>query len=983
MSSFDLISVVQPSEGWFAVVGIADDKPVHQKLVATREEADRIIEKYADEGRNVFFGVAKYKSDAKRSKDNVLALKALWVDIDCGPKKGEPNPTTGIPDGYPDQSSALAALKAFCDFVGLPLPILVNSGRGIHAYWVLKEAVSREAWEVVARRLAQVCRTQKFYVDPAVFEPARILRVPGTYNYKDDPPLPVTVIRDKVESIALEEVADLIGVDLEEESGKLHKVEKAKVAKTELDRRREESPLFQQQKAAEMKSFAHLMRRSLNDNGCNQMKLAYVNRSSLSYRQWWHGLSIALHCDDKDDAVQKLSQGHPDYNPQAVNKIVASTSEPHRCETIEADTPGGCDGCPFRGRVGSPITLAKLIRTEEPATVPPPEEPEQPERAERPEEPDDVEEELGAVGGVDIAPPVGSSFFLPSGYQRRVGGGIVTLNKDGVPELVYEHDLHVVKRMVDVALGEIAIIRLALPKDKVRIFNVPNAELSDIAKARTKLAFYGIACGGRVRFERIFNYLFAAYNEIQFIKEAEEMRLQLGWADNDTKFIVGDKEITVDGTYHSPPSSATRDVVAAMHEKGSLEEWKKVVDLYGRPTMEAAAFGVLTALGSPLFKFTGHSGALINLIHPFSGSGKTTVLRVVNSFYGHPKELLNVSDDTYVSRIHKLGVYNNLPPTFDEITNMKGPEFSGFTYATSTGKGRDRMKASGNELRNNSTRWQCMALCSSNASFYEKLAAEKANPDGERMRLFEYKLEMTGAIDLELGRRMFDQVLFENYGLAGPIYLEWLVRNKELAIHTLKNVQATIDSDCKTTQRERFWSSIIACNITGGILARKYLKLISWDLKAIYAWSKSTLAEMRDIVEPPKFNVANIIGDYYDRYAQNVLIIDGNTDARTKLTPLPVKEPRGPLMIRYEPDTKRMILSVAAFRKECRDSQTNYNDIVKEMERCGAATRKNYYLSKGLGGPSVLSYSLVLDMTNPFFKGVITDPAIAPTADGN
>lgn len=213
--SFDLLSEVQPTEGWFCIVGIKGKGDVRQKLLETRKEADEVIEQFVAQQRNVFFGVAKYKTGDNRTKSNVQALKSLWVDIDCGPEKATPDPNTGIPAGYATQKEALAALKDFSELVGLPLPVTVNSGCGIHAYWVLKEAVTREQWEPVADKLAAVCKTQRFHVDPAVFEAARILRVPGTFNYKDDPPKAVVVLRDKTEKIPLEEIMELIGVDVE------------------------------------------------------------------------------------------------------------------------------------------------------------------------------------------------------------------------------------------------------------------------------------------------------------------------------------------------------------------------------------------------------------------------------------------------------------------------------------------------------------------------------------------------------------------------------------------------------------------------------------------------------------------------------------------------------------------------------------------------------------------------------------------------
>jgi hypothetical protein len=139
MQHVDLLDLVQPADGWFCITGIKTAGDVRQELVATREEADKIISQFAQQQRNIFFGVAKYETGANRTKENVKALKAFWLDIDCGEAKAEVDPHTGRPDGYIDQAVGLTALEDFCEVVGLPQPTIVNSGRGIHAYWPLAE----------------------------------------------------------------------------------------------------------------------------------------------------------------------------------------------------------------------------------------------------------------------------------------------------------------------------------------------------------------------------------------------------------------------------------------------------------------------------------------------------------------------------------------------------------------------------------------------------------------------------------------------------------------------------------------------------------------------------------------------------------------------------------------------------------------------------------------------------------------------------
>jgi hypothetical protein len=74
-----------------------------------------------------------------------------------------------------------------------PTPaIVVSSGSGpnVHAYWPLKQPLRPQHAEVVNLRLAYALGA-----DRVCFDAARILRPPGTWNHKHDPPTPVRALR--------------------------------------------------------------------------------------------------------------------------------------------------------------------------------------------------------------------------------------------------------------------------------------------------------------------------------------------------------------------------------------------------------------------------------------------------------------------------------------------------------------------------------------------------------------------------------------------------------------------------------------------------------------------------------------------------------------------------------------------------------------------------------------------------------------------
>jgi hypothetical protein len=140
--------------------------------------------------RNVWFSVATRRENLGRRRGEAadcLELPALWADIDIAGS----HHTSG--KRYPDAETAQALLRA------LPLQpsAVVDSGNGLQPWWFLAEplpavdalpvlAAWRATWEKLAADLG--CEIDK------VWDVARVMRVPGTWNHKNSPPALVRVI---------------------------------------------------------------------------------------------------------------------------------------------------------------------------------------------------------------------------------------------------------------------------------------------------------------------------------------------------------------------------------------------------------------------------------------------------------------------------------------------------------------------------------------------------------------------------------------------------------------------------------------------------------------------------------------------------------------------------------------------------------------------------------------------------------------------
>ncbi len=899
---FDLLNHVQPASGHIAIVGIKNGQ-VRQSLVPDRDEAEAVIETFFRGGRDVYFGVATYKEPTSRTQENVHALKAFWLDIDCGPGKD-----------YDTQQEGLVALRDFCKRVGLPRPTLVDSGHGWHVYWALTEEVQRTQWEPVARRLREVCSTQGLRVDNKVFEAARILRVPGTSNFKRGGEAPVTVAHIG-EQMEFGLFCQTLGV-----------VPPAP-AKSIFDPNFKADPRQEAMLSGIGYSFKRIMKRTAAGDGCAQLAYAYTNQADVDYNEWFYALSVAAHCEDAPTAVHLMSNQHPDYDPDEVDRKVATIRKATSCARYKASFPSRCDGCKHFGNIWGPRDLGKVPKMAKKNIR--------------------VDEVAGEVQTFEIPE-------YPKPFYRGDGGGVWYLppkNDAGEqpdPVCLYPYDLYVVKRITDRVDGgykDQVLIRLHLPADGIREFTLPMLKISAFDDFRKIMSEGGAYIRGK-KANMVHEYIMASADLRQQRDKAEIMRQQFGWVEGNSRFVLGDQEITAAGHIYSPPSKTTQKLAKFIGPVGTLDKWKEAASLFNTPGMEPHAFAALSAFGAPLLKFLNQTGAVINLYNPRSGTGKSTVLNLVNSVYGHPKDLRLSQKDTINGRLLWVGILNNLPATMDELTNMSPEEYSELLYGLSNGKGKERMMSGSNELRENNTTWQTITVSTANASFAEKLSVLKRAPEGELMRLIEYPIGLVEAVGSEYGKHMFDKVLMENYGHAGPIYIRYILSILPEVLSKLENTQYKLDRELRLLPRERFWSATVAANLVGALYARR-CGLIDWDLQRIYAWVCKRIDIMRGETEAPLDDVEQVLGDYLYRSMQNILVIDDG-DARSKTKPLPKREPKGELLVRIEPNTQMMYISVKQFKEYCVRYQISYSETLRKLKEKGRLVKNGTYrLAKG------------------------------------
>ena len=894
----DFLTAVLPDQGTYCVTGIDNEGTAQNIFVKDIESIEAEAKKLVSKKINAFFAMATYKENEKgelrRKQPNTQWLKSFWIDVDCG--EGKP---------YADQREGLIALLQFQEETNLPDPFIVNSGNGLHVYWLLTEYVNQERWRPVARKLKAACKKFNFDVDRSVMsDSARILRIPGTYNFKN-PDNPKEVVVDKrgttVSIEDFEAALDELDLPAQRISKPVNTDNLSETAKALIGNK--------------TSKFNKIVRKSINGNGCNAIRYIVTNQDSLEEPLWRAGLSIAWACEDGEKAIHTMSKKHPDYDPDETIEKASLTLGPYTCETISEINPDLCEGC--TQKCTSPIQLGSEIRRDPAALF----------------EESESEEVMEPDGSLPTQVVQQALYKPPFPYFRAANGGIYRQDGSGddateVP--VYEHDLYPIKRIHDPNDGESVVFRHHLPQDGIREFTIPLKKLMAGDSFRDFMGEQGVA-GTANQMKEIMNYSIKFTKELQKLHKAHEARLQFGWADDKEAFIVGHTTYTKNGIEHNPASSTTADLIDHFTPRGQLGEWKKAFNVLARPGMEALQLVAGAGFGAPIMEFTGLSGCTINLISNESGTGKTTAGYLALSVFGNPKETALIAEDTHLAKLHRIGVMNNLCVMSDEMTNIAPDLLSNMIYSISQGRGRNRMEKDSNRERKNISSWRTIFLTNSNASMMSKLSKAKARPDGEMMRLIEIHVDRVYVEDADI---QFEK-LNTNYGTAGEVYAQWLVKNRDDIPALYDAVRDRIQKRVGKKMEERFWISAMSCNLTGLYIASK-LELHRFDMKALEDWVCNYILSMRAEVKSEVVDAANLVGEFLMDHSNGILAVGEMINPRSgDNIYMPSRSAK--LVARFELDENKMYIAKKAFREYCVDRQFTEAEALKDSQHEGSS----------------------------------------------
>ena len=893
-----------PSQGVYCVSGLSSGRMAN-RFAETLDGVLEEIEKLKDKKADVFVALGTFEGYSRKA-DDCLFVRSFFIDLDVGEGKE-----------YASKADAHTALYKLQGAAELPDPVVIDSGGGIHAYWIMDTDIPKDEWKPAAEVFKALC-LQHIAIDPVVTaDAARIMRCPETFNYKTGTPRPTSVITDEIHVYGWAEfkaflmgeksevVAEPRSVEIEDI---LASVPKGLDEDTKEILKLDNFP----------RKFSVLAQKSVDEEGgCAQIKFMCENASTLEEPMWFAGLSIAKFCDDGATAIHELSEDHPDYNHAKTEEKASRFPAPRTCAWFIDNYPSRCEGCQHRGNIISPITLAReftpAAKTNKEESV---------WQAPNPQTVPDFPDLLmpfvrGQHGGI---------YFVPAPKVDKKGA-----KHQDDPILILSHDLYPISRMVSPLDGECLQMRLVLPKDGFREFLLP------MKHVYAKESFKSIMSSNGVFFnslhdQHLMNYIVKWGQYLQTTEAALQMRMQMGWTkerDVDTEewptrsFVIGKKEITYKGEIADAPSSPfVKGLARHLVQHGTFQRWRESMDYLNKLGFEIHAFASMSGFGSPLMCFTNTSGVVMSLTGE-SGNAKTGAMYAGLSVFGHPKNL-SVVDGTDNGLTGRYLGLHSLMFGLDEVGDKEAKELGRFVHNVSHGKAKIRMQASVNAEREYEMSASLIAVLTSNHGLYGILEAAKMDPNGEAARLIEFMVKRPEMLhkDSRLGKYIFD-AFRHNYGHAGPMFIkEIITRGDNYVLDHILKWEDKFIKDFGDYVEYRFYQNLLGVNMGAATIANEH-GITDYALERTYEVTVANMIDIRDkVIKINRSDYPSLLADFINRNMANILVIK---EGRVTM------EPRGPIVARIVSEESLVQVSKAELKKFLGERKISTREFEADM----------------------------------------------------
>lgn len=874
-----------PGHGYYCLAAFTADRKAHRFLDSI-DDAKPFIKPWLADGKDVYFALATFEEkSAGRKATNAAYIKSIFIDM----------------DGYDTKREAGEAMVAFLEATGLDVfgtPHMVASGGGLHCYWPLTEEVDIVSWKPVVENFKRLCKQEGLNIDMTVTaDAARVLRVPGTLNFKPKypEPRPVKLLTVGNASVDLRKFGALVRSKLTSEfapAGNAFELAGVNISgKRPTKSDAKQSALTAALAGNSLTKFNTIWLKSEKGAGCGQLQHFQKNAAEDGMEPLWRGfLSLAKVCEDADEATLRLTALHP-YSVERMHQKLAEIKGPYPCVKFDSENPGVCGSCPHWGNITNPLALGREVAVDNaPRSIQLPVQAADPEDQKAPKSGDD-EDDVGPTAQPVRTfnrplPPHGFDYGKNGGIYRTVEIEDASGQKSKVQMPVLTYDLYVVD-----------VLRMEEKELHAHLIAVrPYGEENDEGERQTEyipiilphktaiskdellkvLASHGvIAAHGPVNDKHLFEYVRGSLLHATQAKKAVDVPIQFGWQ-KDRSFVYNNRVFHANGTVTPVPMPGLENINRVTSSKGTIEGWRKFWHLMVARKMNTMLALCVDAFGSSLMHFSEYEGFVWHIGSTESGTGKSLTLTAKAGVWGHPVRYRTGKGTSQVAMQQRAGLLNSMPLLIDEITSKTRNDVEWtpeFIFNISEGQGKERMESGSNKERVNNSTWALTCTMTSNTHMVDLLTgARRHSSHGEMMRMLEWT--PTQPLHFDAAEHRILREVRQNYGVAGEMWVQYIVQNYALVKSVWGQVHAMLREKLGFSDEERYWHAACTSSVAAAVLlGENYSGIIDLPVRAIVEALRELVEKARNNHKHSARSAEDVLNTYTrDNYGKFVIV---------------------------------------------------------------------------------------------------------------
>ena len=829
----------------------------------------------------LFDGAMTPAGRPKCSRANAIGSRTLAIDIDYGSGRH-----------YPDLATTVNALAQAVTGIGLPPSnLLLDTGHGIHAAWVLDQVLQVNRWGALIAILYRLLGERGVKFDPVMQSIDKGIRY-GTddghiINHKP-PPAHVRLLHQG----ARIPIAQINAVLL---PNTMTLVQPKKDGYSEYDIQGGGFEFNIEEVVHECPVLQDALTAGAGNNGPEH------------YDIWWR--TVAQAARDNDDErgsyyAHQFSHNYPTYNPDYVDQKIADARQHPRlitCAEMSRYSPL-CQTCAWFGKINSVGQIPKKKREAGLAALPLPG--------------DYKNVAYGVVEGY-IDPNTGKQEERVILRNYHIMGVELSEDQNGVETLSF------MMRSIGVT-------------GKARKVATKVAELRSVKSMVDAFGAAGLIIAGNFQ-KRVNEMMINFLDQMRARVAPKRTHTHLGWTEAG-EFVTG-------GALHTKTASLEFEPTGFMtlyKPQGDLRKYMQAVGtIMASEQRPEAHMLISTAFAAPLQALIGLIGMTLCFWSTGSGHGKSTLMGAASGVWARPVLSVSSTSDTINATIRRAAQIKSMPWYFDDMTNQQIRVFIDSVLRQITA-GREKSRLNAGMQLEIGGNWQTLFTIAANTSITSSIIAAGRLDQALGARYLDIELPKLPARvgNVAAINRAYNDIN-ENCGLVGPAYAQLLVAKHDkikdmLDRHNDFFIRAS--SLTGVDAYARFHSAAASCLIVGAKLASTYLQM-PIDPQLVTKGVVDTLknaqrVHKRDIAS---MSAEELVARFLEKYADRrvITVSSGNVGA-TAVLHADQPQPKGSVVYEINRMHRQLFVCSREFHRFVSENLQNSRQVWRSLQQHGA-----------------------------------------------